>query len=148
VKDIERMLVSAYEDGEVESPWKEQIERRLKEDSGWSAEADLHLRVKNALAASPEPDFSEAKARVGARLRALSTRTALSPRLPLVWISVAAAALLVVAGGTGYWLGSQSSATSPVRVSELQVQVPRQLELKLSGEGQLLMASTLQESRR
>jgi hypothetical protein len=148
VKDIERMLVSAHEDEEVESPWKEQIVRRLVDQADWLAEAEIHRKVKTLLASSPEPDFSEARKRVGANLLVLPVRSFLPPRVPVVWLSAAAAALLVLAAGTGYWLGSQSSASAPVQVSELQVQVPRQLELKLSGEGQLIMASTLQGSRR
>ena len=148
MKDIERMLISAHEDGEVEAPWSQEIDRKLAEDAGWLAEADQHRRVKAALAASPQPDFSTAVARVGARLQSLPPRASLPPKLPLAWLSVAAAALLVTAAGTGYWLGSQSSVSAPTQVSELQVQVPRQLELKLSGEGQLLMASTLQGSSR
>ena len=146
MKDIERMVVSAHEDGEVESPWKEQVQVRVAADAEWAAEAALHRGIKAALALSPEPDFSEARARVGAKLQGLSHRRPWSRPLPLAWVSVAAAALLVVAAGTGYWVGRQSS-TSAAQVSELQVQVPRQLELKLSGEGQLLMASTLEGSR-
>ncbi len=148
MKDIERMLVSAHEDGEVESPWTDRITQKLAEDAGWSEEASLHRRVKAALASAPEPDFSEALARVKAKLHDLAPRTTLPPRFSVAWLSVAAAVLLVAAAGTGYWLGSQSSSTAPTQVSELQVQVPRQLELKLSGEGQLIMASTLQGSRR
>ena len=147
MKDIERMVVSAHEDGEVESPWKQRVEKRLADDAEWAAEAALHQLVKAKLASSPEPDFAGAQARVGAKLRSLTDALPHSRSLPLAWVSVAAAALLIVSAGTGYWLGRQSSAVG-VQVSELQVKVPKQLELKLSGEGQLLMASTLEGSRR
>ena len=148
MKDIERMLVSAHLDGEVESPWKERIEQKLAEDSSWASEAESQLRLRAALLSSPEPDFSQAQERVGVLLRSLPSRTSMTSRLPLALLSVAAAALLVLAAGTGYWLGTKSSVPGSVQVSELQVQVPRQLELKLSGEGQLIMASTLQGNHR
>lgn len=148
MKDIERMLVSAYEDGEVESPWKEQIFRRLAEDPAWSAEAEVHQTVKAALVAAVEPDFSENLRRIESNVLSGASPKTSTPRFPSAWISLAAAALLSLAVGTGYWLGSQNSSSAPAQVSELQVQVPRQLELKLSGEGQLLMASTLQGSSR
>jgi len=146
MKDIERMVISAYEDGEVDAPWNQRIARRLAEDADWATEADGHRKIKAALAASPEPDFSEARRRVKARIEAglpLRTRT-----LPLAWISVAAAAVLVLAGGGGFWLGRQTVPAAPSAVAELQVQVPKTLGLKLSGEGQLLMASTLQGKSR
>jgi anti-sigma factor RsiW len=143
VKDNERMLVSAHEDGEVETPWKEQIEARLGQKADWADEAQRHRRVKALLAADPEPDFTSAKERIRASLRGVVPRRE-QARLPLAWASVAAAALVLLASGAGYWFGSQASA--PAQVSELQVQVPHQIELKLSGEGQLLMASTLQGS--
>ena len=146
MKDIERMVLSAHTDGEVEAPWKDQVTRKIVEDPAWAAEASLQAKLRAVLAASPEPDFSEALARVRAKVEAGSrhrTRT-----LPLAWFSVAAAALLVLAAGGGYLWGRQSAATGPAEVSELQVQVPRQLELKLSGEGQLIPASTLQGIRR
>jgi len=148
VKDIERMLVSAHEDGEVESPWKQRLEKRLADDPVWAAEAALHRRVKAALAADQEPDWTLARGRVK---DALAARHALPPvtrRAHLTWISVAAAALLVLAAGGGFWLGRQSAPTGAPDVAEVQVQVPKAMGLKLSGEGQLLMASTLQRSAR
>jgi len=147
VKEIERMLVSAHVDGEVESPWKERIEQKLVQDPSWSAEAEKILRLKAALASAPEPDFTQAQERVSRIVQARAPRVVTLRRLPLVWMS-AAAALLVLAAGTGYWLGSRNTAAATPQISELQVQVPRQLELKLSGEGQLIMASTLQGSHR
>jgi len=146
VKDIERMLVSAHEDGEVESPWKQQLERRLAEDPVWEAEAALHRRVKAALASAPEPDWSQARDRVREALAAPRAPRTGGRLVPLSWISVAAAALLLVVGGGGYWLGRQSAPTAAPDVAELQVQVPKAMGLKLSGEGQLLMASTLQRT--
>ena len=147
MKDIERMVISAHEDGEVEAPWADQVARRIAEDPAWAGEAQIHRQVKAALAASPEPDFTAARERVLARIPAAQPRATRS--FPVAWVSVAAAALLVVAAGSGYWLGrlSQSSApgqTQAAEVSELQVQIPHAQGLKLSGEGQLLMASTLQ----
>lgn len=142
MKDIERMVISAHEDGEVESPWKEKVADRLASDAEWSAEAELHRRVKTALARDAEPDFSEALARVKAKLEGASVRPRVS-RLPVL-LTAAAAALLVLAAGGGFWLGRQGSSSS---VAEITVQVPKQLPLKLSGEGQLLMASTLQGNR-
>jgi anti-sigma factor RsiW len=153
VKDIERMVVSAHEDGEVEAPWKDQVSRRIAEDPAWAAEADRHRRVKAALAASPEPDFSAARERILARIQAGVPSRPEVRSFPVAWVSVAAAALLVAAVGSGYWLGRISlpaapAQTSAAEVSELQVQVPHPQGLKLSGEGQLLMASTLQGSGR
>lgn len=148
MKDIERMVVSAHEDGEVESPWKEAVERRIAGDAEWSAEAALHRNVKAALAASPEPDWTHAAARVKAAVEAGGRSPVPVRTLPLRWVSIAAA-LLLVAGGAGFWLGRQTVAVStPAAVAELKVQVPKALGLTLSGEGQLLMASTLQGSRR
>jgi anti-sigma factor RsiW len=146
VKDIERMVISAYRDGEVEAPWREQVARKIAQEDDWAAEAAAQDRLGAALRASPEPDFTAARARVFAKVSGLSSRTE-SRRLPLAWLSVAAAGLLVLAAGGGYWWG-RSTGSAPVEVSELQVQVPKQLELKLSGEGQLLMASTLEGTRR
>ncbi len=141
MKDNERMLVSAHEDGEVQSPWKEQIEARVAQNADWAAESLRHRRVKALLAADPEPKLTLSKERLQAALRGVAPRRE-PARLPLAWLSVAAAALVLLASGAGYWFGSQAS--TPAQVSELQVQVPSQIELKLSGEGQLLMASTLQ----
>jgi anti-sigma factor RsiW len=148
VKDIERMVISAHEDGEVEAPWKDEVARRIAEDTSWAAEAALHRRVKAALAASPEPDFAAARERILARIPAAS-EPQITRAFPVAWVSVAAAALLVVAAGSGYWLGRISQPTSggqaqAAEVSEIQIQVPHAQGLKLSGEGQLLMASTLQ----
>jgi len=148
VKDVERMLVSAHEDGEVESPWKQQLERRLADDPAWADEALVHRRVKATLAAAPEPDWSQARARVLAAVVAPQVARSGGRLVPLSWISVAAAALLVLAAGGGYWLGRQSSPIAAPDVAELQVQVPKAMGLKLSGEGQLLMASTLQRTSR
>jgi hypothetical protein len=142
VKDIERMVISAHEDGEVESPWKEKVAQKLGSDAEWSAEAELHRRVKTALARDAEPDFSESLERVKKRLESTSVRPRVS-RLPLL-LTAAAAALLMLAAGGGFWLGRQAPAAG---VAEISVQVPKQLPLKLSGEGQLLMASTLQGKR-
>jgi len=147
VKDIERTLISAYLDAEVESPWKEKVARRLTEDPVWAAEAQWHLRVKASLASSPEPDWSEVQTRVKARMESRGSPTT-SRSLPLAWLSVAAAALLVLAAGGGFWLGRSVSAPGTADVAEIQVQVPKAMGLKLSGEGQLLMASTLQGPRR
>lgn len=145
MKDIERMVISAHRDGEVEAPWRDQVARKIAGDPAWAAEAAAQDRLGEALAASPEPDFTGAQARVW---EALSTRTPRpTPRLPLVWLSAAAAALVVLAASGGYWWGRSSVITGPAEVAELQVQIPKQLELKLSGEGQLLMASTLQGNR-
>lgn len=147
MKDIERMLVSAHEDGEVESPWKKRLETRLAEDPVWAAEAALHRRVKAVLAAAPEPDWAPARERIR---EALAVHSALPPvrrTTHLTWISVAAA-LLVLAAGGGFWLGRQSAPNAAPDVAEVQVQVPKAMGLKLSGEGQLLMASTLQRSAR
>lgn len=146
MKDIERMVVSAYEDGEVEAPWKDRVEQRLVSDPLWAQEASLHRAVKASLARSPEPDFGPSLRRVASRLEARldADRT---HRFPLPWLSVAAAALLVVAAGGGFWLGRQTQA-STLELAELKVQVPDQLELQLNGEGQLLMASTLERASR
>jgi len=147
VKDIERMVVSAYEDGEVEFPWSDRVLKKMEENPEWVAEAQSHRRIKAALASSPEPDFSEVRQRVKARIEAhLPRRRRLT--LPPVWMSVAAAAALVLVAGGGFWVGRQTVATPPSAVAELQVQVPKTLGLKLSGEGQLLMASTLQGKSR
>jgi anti-sigma factor RsiW len=149
VKDIERMVVSAHVDGEVESPWKEQIEQRLASDPAWAAEAELHRGVKAALLSSPEPDWTVAQARIKSRSMAGAASRSSFRSLPLAWVSVAAAALLVFAVGSGYWLGRQSvSANEPTEVAEIQVQVPKALGLQLSGEGQLIPASTLQRTGR
>lgn len=151
LKVIERMVVSAHEDGEVESPWKEEVDRKLAADPAWASEADLHRKVKAALAAAPEPDFTEARARVLARLQARSSGKPRSLRLPAAWVSVAAAAALLVAAGSGYWAGRLSAfsggggqaSSVPAEVSEIQIHVPHAQGLELAGEGQLLMASTL-----
>ena len=148
MKDIERMVVSAHEDGEVESPWKEQVARRIAGDPKWAAEADLHRGVKAALASAPEPDWSGSLAKMRARLEA-GVGPSRTRALPLAWLSVAAAALVFLAAGAGFWVGRQSvPSTGPADVAELKVQVPKSLGLQLSGEGQLLMASTLEGNRR
>jgi len=147
VKDIERMVISAYTDGEVETPWKEQVERKILENPDWAAEAALQERLSARLNGSPEPDFSEAQARILGRITESGRSGSPSRSFATPWISVAAAALLILAASGGYWWGRQSTSVAPAEVSELQVQVPSQLELKLSGEGQLLMASTLQGNR-
>jgi anti-sigma factor RsiW len=142
VKESDRMVISAYLDGEVEAPWKSQVERRITDDPEWAAEASAQTRLRVVLSASPEPDFTEALGRVRQRVSApLVIRS-----LPLGWLSVAAAALLVVAAGGGFLWG-RSTGTAPADIAEIQVQVPSQIELKLSGEGQLLMASTLKGKR-
>jgi anti-sigma factor RsiW len=148
MNNAERMVISAYEDDEVESPWKAQVEQRLASDPRWAAEAEAIQRLKAALAADPEPDFATARARVTERLAARPGAVAPTPIRPLswAWVSVAAAALLLVASGTGFWLGRQSLAPASSQVAELQVQVPKTLQLQLSGEGQLLMASTLERT--
>lgn len=146
MKDIERMVISAYGDGEVEAPWKQQVERKILEDPAWAAEAALQNRLHEVLAGAPEPDFAEAGERVFRRVAGSSRPVARLLPSPMAWIPVAAA-LLVLAASGGYWWG-RSSADGPVEVAELQVQVPKQLELQLSGEGQLLMASTLEGTRR
>jgi anti-sigma factor RsiW len=142
VKDIERMVISAHEDGEVESPWKEKVAEKLASDAEWAAEADRHRRVKTALARDAEPDFAASLERVKARLEGTSVRKRVL-RLPAL-LTAAAAALLVLAAGGGFWLGRQAPTAA---VAEISVQVPKQLPLKLSGEGQLIMASTLQGIR-
>ena len=150
MKDIERMVVSAHADGEVESPWKEQVARKIGEDPDWAAEAAVHNRVKTALASAPEPNSTPSLDRVWTRLEQLKPRKHEVVHGSFLWVGVAAAALLVIATGTGYWLGRQAPGQSGPgsEVAELQVQVPKDLGLKLSGEGQLIMASTLQGSRR
>lgn len=146
MKDIERMVVSAHEDGEVESPWKEKVEQRLASDPAWAAEARLHRDLKQKMSSSPEPDWTEASARVKARVLQSPKRSRLKTT-PWAWASVAAAALLVLAAGGGYWAGRVAVPSSaPSDLAELQVQVPKSMGLKLSGEGQLLMASTLQRT--
>ena len=37
MKDIERRILSAHIDGEVEAPWKDQVEARIAADSAWAA---------------------------------------------------------------------------------------------------------------
>ena len=143
MKESERMVISAYLDGEVEAPWKSQVESRLAEDPEWAAEAATQNRLRIALSGSPEPDFTEAISRVRSR----ASGPVVIKSLPLGWLSVAAAALLVLAAGGGYLWG-RSSGTAPADVAEIQVQVPSQIELKLSGEGQLFMASTLKGNGR
>lgn len=145
MKDMERMVISAYRDGEVEAPWKDQVARKIDADPAWAAEADAQERLRQVLASAPEPDFTDAQARVQRAVAGLTSRSEPRP-LPLTWLSVAAA-LLVLAASGGYWWGRSSAVSGPVDVAELQVQVPKQLELKLSGEGQLLMASTLEGNR-
>lgn len=147
MKDIERMVVSAYEDGEVESPWRDRVEQRLASDPLWAQESSLHRAVKAALTRSPEPDFGPSLQKVADRLEARLGSGPTVQRFPLAWLSVAAAALLVVAAGGGFWLGRQTQASS-LDIAELKVQVPDQLELQLNGEGQLLMASTLERASR
>ena len=148
MKDIERTLISAFADSEVESPWKEKVLLRLAEDTDWAAEAQMHHRVKALLASSTEPDWTEAQSRVKARIEARLPKSA-SRQLPMAWLSVAAAALLVLAAGGGFWLGRTTvPSTATNDIAEIQVQVPKAMGLKLSGEGQLLMASTLQGNRR
>jgi len=145
VKDSERMVISAYLDGEVEAPWKDEVARKISQDPVWAAEAAAQSRLRDLVLSAPEPDFREERIRVFERLEGLSPRPEV--RLPLVWLSVAAAALVVMAAGGGFWWGRSSVTPGAVDVAELQVQVPKQLELKLSGEGQLLMASTLEGTR-
>jgi anti-sigma factor RsiW len=147
MNERERMVVSAHLDGEVEAPWKDQVEQRIASDPTWSVEAALQARVKAVLAAAPEPDFSAAQARVHEALTRSRVGTAPRP-LPLSWLSVAAAALVVLAGAGGYLWGRASVPSAPAELAELQVQVPKQLELQLSGEGQIMMASTLEGFRR
>ncbi len=143
MKDIERMVISAHEDGEVESPWKEKVADKLASDAEWAAEADRHRRVKTALARDAEPDFSSSLDKVRSRLEGTSVTRRVN-RLPIL-LTAAAAALLMLAAGGGFWLGRQGPSGG---VAEITVQVPKQLPLKLSGEGQLLMASTVQGIRR
>jgi len=154
VKDIERMVVSAHLDGEVEAPWKDQVEAKLASDPAWAAEAQRHLRVKEALASAPEPDFSQAQDRIRARIAAHTpgVRRTPAPQWPLAWVSVAAAALVLLAAGGGFWAGRLGApvpgVSVPSEVAELKVEAPKALGLKLSGEGQLLMASTLEGPHR
>lgn len=147
MNDRERMVISAHLDAEVEAPWKDKIEEKIARDPAWNAEADVQIRVRAALAAAPEPDFSEARERIKARVLSHLSPDHRTPRMSLTWITAAAAALVVLAASGGYWWGRQE-ASFPAEVSEIEVQVPRQLELKLSGEGQLMMASTLEGTRR
>jgi len=146
VKDSERMVISAYLDGEVEAPWKAEVARKIAHDPAWAAEAAAQTRLRQVVLAAPEPDFLGERTRVFERLEGISPRPE-AQRLPLVWLSVAAAALVVMAASGGFWWGRSSVTAGAVEVAELQVQVPKQLELKLSGEGQLLMASTLEGTR-
>lgn len=139
MKDIERMVVSAHEDSEVQAPWNQKILAKIAADPEWAAESERHRRVKAVLASDIEPDFAASLERVKTRLEAGPKRVRIS-RLPML-LTAAAAALLVLAAGGGFWLGRQAPASG---VAEIQVQVPKQLPLKLSGEGQLLMASTVQ----
>lgn len=145
MKDHERMIVSAHLDHEVEAPWRDEVDRRIAGDPGWAAEAERHRAVKAALAADPEPDFRAAQARVADRL----AHTPVAPKVTSYsWVSIgaAAAALLLLAAGAGFWMGRQSAGNAPSALAELQVKVPQQLELKLTGEGQLLMASTTERT--
>lgn len=146
MKTSERLIVSAHVDGEVEAPWTERVQDRLDHDPAWAGEAARHRAVRSALAAAPEPDWTAANARVRDALERHRTVPSPGPRFPLVWTLAAAAALVVVATGTGFWLGRQSAVGAASEVAELQVQVPKNLGLKLSGEGQLIMASTLGET--
>ena len=84
MKDIERMVVSAHVDGEVESPWKEKVEQRLATDSDWASEANLHRGVKEALASARNP--TGRPLRIGSRpgfSRAQPRR-----QLPVGWVSL------------------------------------------------------------
>lgn len=143
MKDIERALVSAYADGEVEAPWNEKVKAKIETDPDWARELELHRSVKAALAADREPDWATALVPPLAKSPAgiEKKRWAFAP--PLAWASVVAAALLFVAGSAGFWLGRQSSPSTPTSLAELKVQVPQQLQLQMSGEGQVMMASTL-----
>jgi len=123
------------------------VKQRLASDPQWAQEAALHQAVKSALARSPEPDFGPSLQKVADRLEAKIALGRKVQRLPMGWLSVAAAALLVVAAGGGFLLGRQTQASS-LDIAELKVQVPEQLELQLNGEGQLLMASTLERASR
>jgi|GEM_PF-2332673 len=144
MKDSERMIVSAWTDGEVELPWSSLVSAKVEQNPEWSETARQHNRVKQLLVNDGEPDWTAAQSRVWDHLAAQNPVRPFVAHLPWSWISVAAAALLVVAAGGGYWFGRVSVVKTGPQMAELKVHVPQQLELKLSGDGQLIMASTLQ----
>ncbi|MEI8095041.1 MAG: hypothetical protein WCG80_12580 [Spirochaetales bacterium] len=139
-----KMLISAHVDHEVEAPWKDRLEELLETHPEWREEEALHRKVKNALAAAEVSGEAQSQAAVWSRLQA-----SLSPpeavRSPFVWWSYpAAAAVLALVLGAGFWLGSHSAPVAGASVAEIQVEVPGGFNLQLSGEGQLLKVSTLQ----
>lgn len=150
----EQSLISAWVDGEIESPWKEKIAQRIAEDPEWKAEADRLTAVRAALQDLPQPELEAAKARVRDRL---SHRLAvIEPKQPVYrhkltfsLPGVAAAALVLVLGGLylGFSFSTGAAAVNPVVASKadtedvIQAQLPKKFNLQVNGEGRLLQMS-------
>lgn len=146
----EKLLISAHLDGEVESPWKEKMDERLARDPQWQAEAALHQRVKDQLAALPETDLSAAQKRVWEKVQGrISARKEGVKPAGSVWVFrpllAAAAAVLVLVGtlSVGYLLGSRGTSGSS-EMAEIKVQIPQNFDFKVEGEGQLVQMSNYQ----
>jgi hypothetical protein len=139
-----KMLVSAHMDKEVEAPWDAQVEQLITSNPSWAEQAAVHRGVKEVLARDKQPDPGPSQALVWSRLRAVQAAPKVL-RTPAVswWSLPAAAAVLALVLGAGYWMGSHNAGTG-TNLAELEVQVPTQFHLQLSGEGQLLKVSTME----
>ncbi len=124
-------LLSAYLDGEVPSPWKEQLEERLKADQLCSSELDRLAAVRNFLHSEPQPDWNASRELVWHRLsnsdlqrrpQPLWRRRVVVP-LPLV---AAAASLLLLLAGALLWYSGRASADPvdlPVAAREMDLTI-------------------------
>ena len=148
-----KMLISAHVDDEVEAPWKSRLDELLTENPEWGAEAQLHRKVKQILLQEEVPGIEASQQAVWSRLQAAlpSVKASSVPAFPLrrmglpTWLAYpAAAAVLALVLGAGFWLGARSTSSTGQDVAELQVQVPAEYHLQLSGDGQLLKVSTLE----
>lgn len=138
------LLISAHMDSEVGAPWDSQLDQLLKERPSWQAEAELHRAVKERLAGAAEPEIAASQARVWSRLQVSLPQSSPSPTsvtkgLSRWWSAPAVAAALLVMLATGYWWGTTSSS-SPA-MAELEVRVPTEYDLKVSGDGLLVPAA-------
>jgi len=135
------LLISAHMDGEVEAPWASELDRLLQERPEWQALADQHRAVKERLASSPEPDVAASQEVVWSRLQASVPSDSTTPAPLRFWLTLpAVAAALLVVLATGYWWGSTSTPSGSA-LAELEVLVPTEYDLRVSGDGLLVPAT-------
>ncbi len=140
-----KMLISAHIDHEVEAPWATRVDELIRQDQELQAEAQLHRDVKQKLKDAPWPDLEQSQASVWSRLQALAPREPVVGSVAILpwWSYPAAVAVLALALGSGFWLGTHTTPAGET-LAELKVQVPGQYSLQLSGDGQLLKVSTME----